>query len=306
MKPSDWKSVAWDRVRFAVPADWRPGRIGPRDLLLESEAGPVMEIKWGPMRGRFSKRRQLRRIARQAGRRAAIFRERPLSVEWREALGSVEAAGFEWDGKGQGASGVLVFCSVCRTASLIQFFHRNRGADVHERAAGVLASFRDHREDGRSAWALYDISANLPGHFHRQSHRFEAGRFVLEFRGPRSKLILYRWAPAAVLLKGRDLRAFAEAATGSMGVEIQEFAVGRYAGVEGFDPPPTGLAGRFKATLGMATFRGVRVWHVERRNRILGIRLEARQPIGAGEWREVCDGYGMDDEVEDKAACDPA
>jgi hypothetical protein len=91
-----------------------------------------------------------------------------------------------------------------------------------------------------------------------------------------------------------------------MGVEFQQLAVGSYAGVEGFDPPPTGLAGRFKATLRMVTFRRIRVWHVERRNRILGVRLEARQPIGAGEWREACDGYGMDDEVENKAACDPA
>jgi hypothetical protein len=44
---------------------------------------------------------------------------------------------------------------------------------------------------------------------------------------------------------------------------------------------------------------------VERRNRILGIRLEARQPIAAGKLREVCDGYGMDDEAENEAACDP-
>jgi hypothetical protein len=306
LKPSRWKSVAWSGVRFAIPADWTPGRIGESHLLLESEAGPVMEIKWGPVRGRFSSRRQLRRIARQVGRSGAVFQERPLSAEWRKALGSVEASGFEWNGRGQGAIGVLLFCSVCRTASLIQFFHRDGAANIHEQAAGVLASFRDHREDGRSAWALYDICAILPAHFRRESHRFEAGRFVLEFRGRSGRLTLYRWAPAAVLLKGGDLRAFAEAATGSRGVEFQPLAVGGYAGVEGFDPRPTGLAGCFKAFLRMATFRGVRVWHVERRNRILGIRLEARQPIAAGKLREVCDGYGMDDEAENEAACDPA
>lgn len=306
MKRSNWKSVAWGGVRFAVPTNWTPGRIGPRHLLLESEAGPAMEIKWGPVRGRFSRRGQLRRIARQVSRNAAVFRERPLNAEWRRALGSVEASGFEWNGKGQGAIGALLFCSVCRTASLMQFFHCGGGAAIEERASRVLASFQDHREDGRSVWALYDISAILPGHFRRESHRFEAGRFVLEFRGRRCRLTLYRWAPAGVLLKGKDLGAFAEAAAGGLGIEFRPLDVAGYAGVEGFDPRPTGLAGRLKASLKMTSFRGVRVWHVERRNRILGMRLEARQPIGADELRAMCYSYGMDDEAENDPAFDPA
>lgn len=306
MKPAKWKSVAWSGVRFLVPADWLPGRIGPRHLLLESEAGPAMEIKWRPVRGRFSSRRHLRRIARQVSRNAAVFRERPLVAEWRQALGSVEASGFEWKGKGQGAIGALLFCSVCRTASLVQFFRRDGAADIEERAAGVLASFQDHRTDGRSVWALYDISAVLPDDFRRESHRFEAGRFELEFRGRRSRLTLYRWAPAAVLLHGRELGAFAKAAAGGGGIDFRPLAVAGHAGVEGFDPRPSGLAGCFQAGLRMASFRGIRVWHVERRNRILGIRLEARHPIGAGELQVVCDGYGMDDEAEDETAFNPA
>ena len=306
MKRTDWKLLAWDGVRFAVPVDWVPARIGSRHIMLESETGPVMEIKWGPVRGRFSFRRHLRRIARQVGRQAGIFQERPLSAEWRRALGSVEASGFGWSGKGQGAIGALVFCSVCRTASLFQFFHCNGAAQIEERAAGVLASYRDHRDDGRTLWALYDISAILPDHFRRERHCFEAGRFVLEFRARRCRLTLYRWAPAAVLLKDRDLKAFAEAAAGGMGIEFRPLDVAGYAGVEGVDPWPTGTAGRFRAMMRMAWFRGVRVWHVERRNRILGIRLEARQPIGSDELRAVCNGYGMDDEAENEAPCHPA
>jgi hypothetical protein len=292
-------------VCFSVPADWVPGRIGPRHLLLESEAEPVMELKWGPVRGRFSSRRHLRRIARQVSREAAVFRERPLSAEWRKALGSVEACGFEWNGRGQGAIGALLFCPVCRTASLVQFFHRNGDAGIERRVARVLASFRDHREDGRSVWALYDIFAILPGHFRRENHRFEAGRFMVQFRGRGCRLTLYRWAPAAVLLKGRDLGSFAAAAADGMGIEFRPLAVAGHAGVEGFDPRPTRPAGRLKTFLRMASFRGVRIWHVERRNRILGVRLEARQPIGASELRGVCDGYGMDDEAENEAFPDP-
>jgi hypothetical protein len=300
-----WRFIGWNGVSFAVPRNWSPGRIGARDLLLESEAGPVMEIKWGPVRGRFSSRRHLRRIARQVSRNAAVFRERPLSPEWRKDLGWVEASGFEWKGKEQRAVGALLFCPVCRTASLMQFFYCNGGADIEARAARVLASFRDHREDGRCLWALYDISAVLPGHFRRERHRFEAGRFVLEFRDRRCRLTLYRWAPAGVLLKGKDLGAFAQAAAAGAGLEFRPAAVAGHAGVEGFDPRPGGAPGRFKAWLKMASFRAVRVWHVERRNRILGMRLEARRPIAASELRALCDGYGMDDEAENEAACEP-
>jgi hypothetical protein len=257
------------------------------------------------VRGRFSSRPYLRRITRQVSRTAAVFQERPLSPEWRKALGSIEAAGFEWRGRGQGAAGALLFCRACRTASLIQFFLGGAEGAIDERAAGVLASFRDHREDGRCVWALYDIFAALPRDFRRESHRFETGRFVLAFRGRGCRLTLYRWAPAAVLLKGRGLGSFAEAAAGGEGIEFRPLEVAGHAGVEGFDPRPAGPIGRLRGWLRLASFRGVRIWHVERRNRILGVRLEAKQPFGAGELRRVCDGYGMDDEAEIQAPFDP-
>jgi hypothetical protein len=129
-----------------------PGRIGESHLFAESEAGPVMEIKWGGAR-RFSPL-PARRIARQVTQRRSFSErlKRGVARHWdRPRLPALNGTA------GQGAIGVLLFCSVCRTASLIQFFHRDGAVNIHEQAAGVLASFRDHREDGRSAWALYDL-----------------------------------------------------------------------------------------------------------------------------------------------------
>jgi hypothetical protein len=264
-----------------------------------------MEVKWEPSGSRFSRRRHLRRLARQVGRKGAIFRERALPADWRQSLGPLEGVGFEWKAKRESAIGALLFCPACRTVSLLQFFRRDHGVESDRHVAQVLGSFQDHRADDRCAWSLYDIHAVLPAHFRLVDHRFEAGRFMMEFRAGRRRLTLYRWAPAGVLLKDRDLEAFAAASAGGAGVDFRPLADSSRAGVEGVDPLPSGLAGRLRAVLGRPRFRAVRVWCVERRNRILGARLEAPQPVTEAELSELCNAYGMADETENQARLDP-
>lgn len=304
LKAAGWKSVAWGGVQFAVPREWEPGRIGARHLLFECDAGPAMEIKWGPSGRRFSSRRYLRRLARQVGRGGAVFQERALPVDGGNFPGPVEGLGFEWKGKDGGAVGALLFCPVCRTVSLLQFFRRGPGAESDRQVVRVIDSFQDHRADGRCAWALYDIRAVLPGCFRLVGHRFEAGFFMLEFRGNRRGLTLYRWAPAGVLLKDQDIETFAAASAGGAGMDFRPLAGAGRVGVEGVDPRPAGLAGRLKAVL-RPRFRGVRVWCVDHRNRILGVRLEAPQPLTTTELSELCSAYGMDDETERQADVNP-
>jgi hypothetical protein len=303
--PAGWKSVAWGGVQFAVPQNWEPGRIGARHLLFESDTGPAMEIKWGPSGRRFSSRRYLRRLARQVGRAGATFRERALPVAEGRFQRPFEGLGFEWQGKEGGALGALLFCPVCRTVSLVQFFRRGPAAEGDQPAARVIDSFQDHRSDGRCAWALYDIRAVVPVHFRLVGHRFDAGRFVLKFSGRRRGLTLYRWAPAGVLLKDRDLAAFAAASAGGAGMDLRPRAGAGRSEVQGVDPCPVGLVDRLRAMLRRPRFRGIRVWCVEGRNRILGVRLEAPQPVTAAELSELCRAYGMDDETENQTGLDP-
>lgn len=305
VSPAAWKSIAWNGVSFAVPGGWEPGRIGRRHLLLESDPGPAMEIKWGAVKGRFSRRRLLRELRRRVSRARGALRERPLAGEWRAALSEFETAGFQWEAAGERALGVLLYCAACRTASLVQFFDRSQTPATERTAARVLASFRDHRSDGRSAWALYDIVACLPDHFMLERHRFDAGRFVLQFEGRRCRLTLYRWAPAAVLLRNRSLAVFAEAAAGGAGLECRPLAIAGHPGVEGRDPAARGRLARLKTRLGIARFRRLRLWHVAGRNRILGIRLDGRRPIEDSEMDALSDGYGMDHEKAFAAPADP-
>jgi hypothetical protein len=296
VKPSTFKCVAWNGIQCAVPMDWTPGRIGFRHLVIESETGPAMEIKWSPVKRGFSTRKHLHRLNRSTGRQGGIFREQPLPEQWEKALQEYEAVGFDWDAGNQGARGAVVFCPACRTASLIQFFRLNRLPAVERQAVEVLATFTDHRQDGRVAWRMYDISALLPGEFHLKRYRFEAGRFVMEFSDRRRTLIVYRWAPARVLLKDRSLAMLAETVSAGAGEKSWPLTVAGHSGIEYHDPWPAGIGRRLKAYAGIARFRRVRLWHLKDRNRIFGALMESRFPIDAALLDAVCDGYGMADE----------
>lgn len=296
MSARNWKTIAWNGVRFAVPDDWDPARIGRRHLLLESEPGPVMEIKWAAVKGRFSGRRQLRKVYRHVGRNGGVFQETALSEKWRAAAPGFEVQGFLWDAGSERAEGVLLYCPSCHTASMIQFLERPGASVIAPHAAQVLASFRDHRSDGRVAWALYDMVAFLPDHFVLARHQFQTGRFVLEFNGRGRRLTLYRWAPAEVLLQNRNLADFAQAVAGGQSLSFRPSTTRGHPAVDGGDALPVGPGGRLQARLGMARFRRLRLWHVAGLNRILGVRLEARRPIEDPEIQAVSDGYGMADE----------
>jgi len=304
MTPANGKEIAWNGIRFVVPTAWEPGRIGPRHLVIESDAGPAMEIKWGPVKGRFSRRAHLRRLSKLTLARGAALREWVLPQDWKLALTRFECTGFAWEAGSEAAVGAILHCPACRTASVVQFFQPNGRSGAAGQAVAVLASLRDHRDDGRVAWAIYDIRALLPSGFALVRHRFEAGRFFLEFRANRRTIGLFRWAPAAVLLRDRDLSRFAETVAGLDGMEFRAAAVAGEPAVEGRERTD-GCARRLAASLGLRPVRAARIWHVPARNRILGIVVEGRFAIDPAVMETVQGGYGLAEENRPPGAHQP-
>jgi len=302
--PAKGKEIAWNGIRFVVPAAWEPGRIGLRHLVIESETGPAMEIKWGPVKGRFSRGTHLRRLSKLTLARGATLHEWELPQGWLQALARFECTGFAWEGGGEAAVGAILHCPACRTASLIQFFQPSGRSGAAGQAVAVLASLRDHRDDGRVAWSVYDILALLPSGFALVRHRFEAGRFFLEFRARRRTISLFRWAPAAVLLRDRDLSRFAETAAGFDGMEFRAAVVAGEQAVEGRERA-AGVARRLASSLGLRPVRTARIWHVPARNRILGIVVEGRFAIDPAVMETVRGRYGLAEENRPAGAHHP-
>ena len=287
----NWKQVAWNGIRFKTPPLWEIGQIGTRHLILEDEAGPVMEVKWGSVKGTFSHRAHLKRLAASQSRNIkGRIAEWFLPPPWEKALAGFETSGFLWQAADASGRGAILFCQACRNATLIQFF--GDSSAKHEKVLlTVLRSFQDHRQDGRILWWIFDIRVKLPEGFRLLRYRFEAGKYELVFNDGMQNIHLQRWAPAAAILGGRDLIWFS-------GI-IPEFAAGQpplltvddSKAVEWSISP----AGKWRRMIGRLkvkpSYFWFRLWHLEDKNRILSVRAESKHPLDFRRLNRICAGY---------------
>lgn len=286
-----WKEIAWNGIAFSVPVQWEVAQIGIRHLIFEDHSGPAMEIKWGPIKGKFSHRTHLKRLmAQQPKHLTRSLKNWPPPRNWEKALSGFETNGFAWEDKNTGGRGVILYCPVCRKASLIQTFHQN-SETAKQNLLKVIKSFRDHRDDGMVAWCLFDIRALLPQEFQLTLHRFEAGKFQNEFAFGRQKLILYRWGLASVLLAKHTLVEFAnmlpnvshgypapQPGSDGSSVEWHAFPQSQWQrSLSRINPKPS--------------FKWLRLWHLAEKNRILGVAAEGNRPLDPEMLDNICSNY---------------
>ena len=286
-----WKQVAWNGICFKTPQLWEIGRIGPRHLILEEEAGAVLEVKWGSVKGNFSHRAHLKRIsASQSGKIKGSIAEWYLPPPWQKALADYDASGFLWQGKNAEGRGAILFCPECRNATLIQFLGES-SPEREKVLLAVLKSFRDHRSDGAVRWQVFDLRLKLPAALGLLQYRFETGKYELSFSDGRQRVRFYRWAPAAAILGGRDLIWFCKT--------IPDFGSGRpevvmidgYDAIEGHVSPPDDwrrIISRLKAK---PSFFWYRLWHLKDKNRLLGVRAESKRALDFELLNQICTDY---------------
>jgi hypothetical protein len=291
-KSLKWRQIAWNGVRFDAPMDWEIGKIGHRYLMLETPRGPIMEVKWAPVKGKFKLRTQLKHLAASQGRQLRkSLREEKLPMDWARAIERYDSLGFAWQNDSIGGRGVVLYCPGCRKAVLLQFFEMT-GQRPFRQADQVLASFDDHTEGRKTFWSVFDIVAEVPVAYHLKRFRFEAGAYELSFSNRQSQLTLQRWGPAAVLLKDGGLEGFEQRCLGLSANRSVTFKKRSPLTVELEDGPPSGLFPRFYRRLQRRPlYRCLRLWHEVDKNRILGVRLEGRQPIEAGVLDGICKTY---------------
>jgi len=287
-----WKEFAWNGIRFLAPAAWQVGRIGARHLMLEEESGPVLEVKWGRVKGGFSHQAHLRRLGVLHGRELGkSVKHCPLPIAWEKALGKYEATGFSWRGETIRGMGVLLYCPTCQNATLIQFYQKgvNQQKKIPER---LLASFRDHRQDNEVIWSLFDIRATIPEKFRLVRHRFEAGEFELAFASEGQKITLHRWGPASILLGDHNLVEFARTVLSHhQGEPYPVTVVGDKTVEWSVKPSRTRWVPWWSWIRAKSSFQWVRLWHVEGKNRILGVRAEGKKGVDPRFLERICAGY---------------
>jgi len=285
--------IAWNGIRFVAPADWAPAEMGTHYLMLEQASVPILEIKWGQIKGSFSHARHLQQLStRHKKSMGKTIRNWTLPAEWQQALGSFQAGGFQWQSSPFSGMGATLYCPICQTATLIQFY-RSNPAFSEPIASALLASFQDHRRDDQTLWSVFDIRANVPSFLKLWRHRFTAGYFELNFTSKAHTVILNRWGPASILLAGKDLVQFA----------------GTVASLPSSTPPPVfdenlktvqwsfpRAGGRWSRMLNRIKVipipQQLRMWHLEEKNRILSVRVEGRRPLPPPVFSMICKGFG--------------
>ena len=286
-----WKEIAWYGMRFKIPADWQLSQIGIRYLSIEDEFGPVMEMKWAPVKGQFSHSTHLKRLTALQNRqlRKAVKPE-PLSSEWAQALSDFKASEFSWHSRSTRGRGVLLYCPTCRTAALVQFFLKDTNG--HQTAIrDILSSLRDHRTDGQILWAAYDIRALIPQSYELKSYRFEAGQYELDFAEGNQHVILYRWSMASVLLAQQGLAQLAKTVADFGRTEPAAGTIDGHDMIEWSTSPTADWQRRLSRFKRKASYCWLGLWHLKAKNRILGVRAEGTRPLDTKVLDHICSHY---------------
>jgi len=286
------REIAWNGIRFTAPDDWLPAQMGNHYLMLEHASAPILEIKWGQIKGNFSHARHLQQLStRHKKSLGKTIRPWTLPADWQQALGSFQADGFQWESPQFSGTGATLYCPICQTATLIQFYRSNPAVN-DALALELLASFQDHRRDDQILWSAFDIRAKMPDAFKLWRHRFAAGYFELKFTSKTHTVILTRWGPASILLTGKDLMGFA----GS----VASFPSSAPKPVFGEDPKTVEwtfprAAGRWSQVVSRIKIRPFpqqfRMWHLDEKNRILAVRVEGRRPLPPPVFDRICKGF---------------
>ncbi len=287
-----WREIAWNGIRCETPDSWEVVKIGPRYLMLAEKSESVMEVKWGQIKGRFSHQSHLRRLAAQHRKKFGnTLTEVPLPPDWKGILSGFSSVAFSWHSQGIHGLGAVLYCSVCKTATLIQFFHKdsNQAAAI---ARCILTSFRDHHRGDRATWALFDIRATLPAEFSLTKYRFDAGHYELMFSHKKQKITLWRWAPSSVLLQNRSLGEFARVVTR---FDLNQPISAVRAGIDSVEwrtkPPKTWGSRLRSGGLISQAHSCCRFWHLGEKNRILGVKIEGGRSIDFEFLDGICAGY---------------
>lgn len=243
------------------------------------------------MKGTFSHKTHLKRLISLRSRRAKVsINEWFLPAHWKDALADFETSGFLWQGRNASGRGAVLFCPVCRTGTLIQFL-RDSSVERENILMAVLKSYQDHGKKGRVFWSIFDIRVTLPSTLHLLRFRFDIGKFELVFSTKRQTIHLHRWAPAAALLGGRDLISFTKT--------IPEFAEGHphtltfgdCKAIEWSKVPSRGWWQKMSRFNVKPSFFWFRLWHLEKRNRILSVRSESKRPLDMELLNQICADY---------------
>jgi hypothetical protein len=205
--PTRWQDIGWNGIVFKVPSSWQPTVIYATNLFFEEEGSPVFEIKWQKIQGKFSLQDGLKQLQKTLPEDASLVAN-DLQPDLHRTLFTNTASGFQIEYGNRANDGIIIFCAECNHVILIQWYFNteiNKGILTE-----ILQSLQDHVNNETQLLAVYDIKAKIPCQAALQSHEFLPGKYTVCFELGATVLTLYRFKPAAIILKNSSLGQFGQ------------------------------------------------------------------------------------------------
>ncbi len=288
-----FKNIAWNGLQFTIPLPWELVWVDTHHLTFHQNGSPAMEIKWGPIKGRFSHRSQLKKIIK--GHKANLgnkITKWPLPSTWKQALAGYSHQGFYWQADTISGHGATLYCPACNNAIIFQMFDiRNRLTDPE--LLQFCQTLSDHRDDDYTAWQVFDIQARVPKSLRLNRYQFKPGNHEITFQSKTLVVGLNRWAPASALLANTSLATFAADTLPLPAEQLRPAYVQKYPAVELQPQAATGWQRRLVRLGIKPAWKWVIVWHMESSNRILGISLESKKPFKTNQMEQFTDNFQL-------------
>ena len=276
-----WQEIGWNGLFLTLPASWQPTVIYPDYLFFEQEGKPVLEIKWQQIHGRFSAEKILRQIKGTLKKQIRLEKwDIPQDIQL--LLASYTFSGFQFQHEDNCRHGLVLFCPECRRTALLQWYIDPTAEKTT--LTRILESFHDHPEGPDQLWSMYDVQAHVPVEVTLLSHEFLPGRYTLNFDFKGTAITMYRFKPAQVLLKGKNIGEFGKSL-------LNRPPVSEGNGRASWLYRAQGLELLLAKARRNPPWQWMRLWHEPEHNVILGVKAEGKRLTETGWLEKICENY---------------
>jgi len=215
---TNWQTIAWQGITLRVPLEWNIGAIGgDREqgyMRIDSPEMPRVEVKWQHSPGFVNVSDVVDKYIAELKRKPRkgepeVVAERDIDLVSKRKMRKSSLTCFRWqaDTTGHGAGW---YCERCERMMLVQVM-ATRHEDGEALAREIVTNLEDHPREGWTRWATYGLDTAVLDRFELTEQKLMAGLIELHFKSEGEELVVARWGMANVILKSREMAAWARA-----------------------------------------------------------------------------------------------
>lgn len=209
-------TLGWRGVSLRVPEDWTLTKVSGEGssgyLRADNLEGCFVQVKWTHKKGLVSVPdafdtyvRDLQKTAKKQ-RQTIDVRTKPRALSGVHRSEDAPIT-YSWTSD-QKALGVIYHCGECKRLVIAEVVGPADGD--FSVAAPILASLREHGEQGWNTWGVHGLLAEVPAEFQLEKQTLVTGHVMLRFRHRSRTLVLQQWGLANVALRGTDVAEWFE------------------------------------------------------------------------------------------------